>query len=130
MAYPDAWPPEQSSGRRSLRFFISGTATVSWADRAYMFADQTGATNTTVTPVVVPGTHDTVNFPNTPMGSLAWCGNIKLCNDGTGADLVFTFDGTNIHGVLKKGEQVIYRDRWESGIAVRGASVPYRIECW
>ena len=131
MAYPATWPPVQSPTRRSLRFFVADTATDDWVDFAYIFADQAGATNATATPVVVPGSHDTVNFPEAPMGSQAWSGNIRICNDSlTDIDLEYTFDGDNVQGVLKKGEQVILRNRWEAGIAVRGDGADFRIESW
>ena len=135
MAYPQSWPPQQSSGKRSIRFFTSGTSSSDWTDNGFMFGEQPGASNMAPVPTFNYGTHDTVTIPPNPQGPTSatmdqvWCGNIRICNDSTTVPLEFTFDGTNIHGRLLKGEQIIYRDRWESGVAVRGGGA-FRIEAW
>jgi len=64
--------------------------------------------------------------------------NIRIFNDesaGSGNDLEFSFDGTNVHGKVLAGEVLEYEDRREAGIAIRPAStgaftVAYRIEVW
>lgn len=37
--FPVGWPPRPSSGVRSLRFFVSGTATANYFDNAFLFKD-------------------------------------------------------------------------------------------
>jgi hypothetical protein len=39
MPFPAAWPPRVASGRRSVRFYVTGTATALFADRAFMLLD-------------------------------------------------------------------------------------------
>lgn len=58
-----------------------------------------------------------------------WSGSLRVCNDGGGV-LEFSFDGNTVHGKLLAGETVVYRDRIEAGISVRGVGVTYRIEAW
>ena len=128
MAFPATWPPQPATGRRSLRFYIGGTATANYSDRAYIFADQVGANTNTPTPVVQPGTHDTVSFPPGPYGSEAWASVIHVYNDGA-ADLYISFDGTHDHGVVKPNTDTFYWGRYEQGIAVKGSSA-FRIEAW
>lgn len=145
MAFPDAWPPRVATSVRSIRFFTSGTATANFSDRAFMFLDASNVM--TPMPYVPPGGGPSgTNFvaPITPTGTGSqsvsmgitttakpqlWSGNIRVCNDG-GAPLEFSFDGTAIHGRVLPGEQLSYRNRYEAGIAVRGAGVAFRIEAW
>jgi hypothetical protein len=72
------------------------------------------------------------------MKALIWSNSIRVCNDGAGV-VEFSFaapdDGsTLVHGSLKAGEQVIYRQRIEAGIALRFPSGSsggvYRVEAW
>jgi len=39
MAFPASWPPRPPSGRRSIRFFVRGTATALFADSAFLLLD-------------------------------------------------------------------------------------------
>ena len=159
MALPVGWPPRPAEGRRSIRFFAEGTATALYEDTAYLFIDGIGANPYVPLPYVAPGSntvvavgtnlvggtpwgtgqniHD-VNL-NAPAGEQAvpkamiWAGTIRVCNDaalGSGLDLYFSFDGLNDHGKVLPQEQVIYRIRYEAGIAFRGAGAAFRVEAW
>lgn len=145
MAFPAAWPPRVPSGIRSIRFFVAGTATNNFADNAFMFIDGGAGSANTFTPSPPVTTGSTTN-PLTPTGTgsqgvasqltapdrpMIWSGNIRICNDSTG-DLQFSFDGTNIHGVIKAAEVFMYRNRYEAGICVRGVggTPTFRIEAW
>jgi hypothetical protein len=150
MPFPTGWPPRPATGRRSLRFYVADTATADFEDKAYLFAEQTGAFLHAPTPVIAPGDLTTVaavgdlEKSGAPMGGtdhpwsqppvqrMAHCCTLRICNDsaGGGASLEVSFDGTNVHDVLKPGEQVLYRDRFEAGIAVRGLGADYRIAAW
>lgn len=141
MAFPAAWPPRVASGIRSIRFYGSGTSTANFADNAFLFINGAGANTFSPVPAVTGGaTAD----PLTPAGTgtlttqpivhpMIWANTIRVCNDGANT-LEFSFDGTNVHGVLLKGEQVSYRNRFEAGIAFRypagGAASAFRVEAW
>lgn len=137
MPFPASWPPRPAGSARSIRFFVTDTATAAFADKGYMFAEDAGAVTYTPLPVVQPGSNAPVVVPAVSGGGVSygdpavqiWANNIRISNDGP-AVLEFTFDGTNVHGSLKSGEAVLYRNRCESGIAVRGATAVYRIEAW
>lgn len=137
MAFPASWPPRVASGRHSIRFYATGTATANFSDNGLMFLDGAGANPFTPLPVIDPAVPTVV--PPTPYGSGAasgntplpqiWAQTIRLCNDSGANPLEYSFDGTNVHGKLLANEQVIYRNRFESGIAVRGNGV-FRVEAW
>jgi len=142
MPFPTSWPPRASSGIKSLRFYVTSTATGLFSDKGYMFAEQTTANPHVPLPVVVPGSNAPVVVPNeagtglaTPTSTGAegpvaqiWAGNIRIT--ATTADLEFSFDGVTVQGLVKAGESVLYRQRFESGIAVRGIGSVFRIEAW
>jgi len=142
MPFPTSWPPRRSSGTKSLRFYTTGTATALFADNGYMFAEQLTANPHVSLPVVLPGSIAQVDVPNEAGSGLAsptsagasgpvaqiWSGNIRI--SATTADLEFSFDGVTVQGLVKSGESVIYRQRFESGIAVRGVGSVFRIEAW
>ena len=143
MPFPTTWPPRPPSGVRSLRFYVTDVATANFVDKAYMFAEQSTANPYTPLPVVVPGSNATVSISNMPGTGLAsptpvtgaegpsaqiWSGNIRI--SVTTANLEFSFDGTAVQGKVLAGESVTYRQRHESGIAVRGAGAVFRIEAW
>lgn len=143
MAFPTSWPPRVSSGVRSIRFYATDTATAAFSGKAYMFAEQASANPYTSLPVIAPGSNTSVVVPNISGSGLAtpvpvtgaegpvaqiWSGNLKI--SVTVADLEFSFDGTSVHGLVKAGETVIYRQRYESGIAVRGLGAVFQIEAW
>lgn len=143
MPFPAAWPPRVSSSIRSIRFFKTGTATANFADNAFMFIDAPGANTYTPSPYVAPGSSTVANNPPTPYGTgsgipnsppppvapMIWSSAIRIINDGGGV-LEYSFDGTNVAGVVKGGEAFAYHNRFEAGICVRGASAVFRIEAW
>lgn len=152
MAYPEGWPPRPASGARSIRFFVEGTATADFADSAYLFADDPGANTFLPTPYVAPGGEGTLAEVGTnlvggsPMGGgrdvhdasggvavphpMIWSHGIAIFNDG-GADLEYTFDGTNVAGkVLVTDDPHWYYTRYEAGIAIRGAGAKFRVIAW
>lgn len=158
MVLPAGWPPRPASGRRSIRFYKSGTATADFADSAYLFSDVANANTFAPTPYVKPGSTAPVAVGDltkggSPMGggvdvhdvdpttsdttkqpaphNMIWAFGIKVINDGPG-DLEISFDGTNVHGVVLAVEKyTLYWHRHEAGIAVRGAGgAAFRIEAW
>ena len=48
----------------------------------------------------------------------------------TGGVIEFSFDGTNVHGTVLAGTEVIYEDRHESAIYLRGAGAVFFLEVW
>lgn len=160
MAFPTGWPPRPASGVRSIRFFVSGTGTANWSDNAYLFVDDVGANTFQPTPYVPPGSSGPGvtaavgdrSTPGSPMGTgenpndvlpgetvgnvkkQIWSNTIRIINDG-GGDLQFSFaapddTSTLIQGVVKANEELVYRQRHEAGIALRGAGVNFRVEAW
>lgn len=144
MAFPPGWPPRPASGRRSIRFYVEGTATANYDDRAWIFAQQTGANKFLPTPVVAPGDARTVAevgdtaVGGVPLGTgeasdyatkpMVWAGTILICNDGAAA-LNFSFDGTHDAGELLAGEQQTFRNMHEAGIALKGVT-DFRVFAW
>lgn len=60
---------------------------------------------------------------------MVWSGSIMIANDGS-ADLHYSFDGVNDHGVVKQGEAPHwYYRRYEAGIAVKGTGA-FRVVAW
>lgn len=151
MALPASWPPRSSSGIRSIRFYQTGTLTVVFTGNAFVFADQTTANPYLPTPYVPPGGErvnaavGTTAIPGSPMGGgrdahdssptappypMIWAHSIRIVNTSGGV-LEFSFDGTNVHGSLANNADVTYRNRYEAGIAVRGAGGgAFQIEAW
>lgn len=158
MAFPAAWPPRLPSGRRSIRFFASGTTTGAFDGNAFLFFDDVGANTFTPTPYVAPGSTAAVKVgdlasPSAIFGTgrnandvvytvpaseqnpfaYIWSGTIRIFNDGANP-IEFSFDGTNVQGVIKTTEALTYRDRHESGISLRfpggGAGSAFRVEAW
>lgn len=155
MPFPEGWPPRYPSGRRSLRYYVTDTATADFHDKAYLFIAGAGANPYLPTPVVVPGQQTVFGdvfaasppntHPTSPMGggrnpvdtvpggapqpvALIWAQAILVRAEG--AALEFSFDGVNVHGRLASGQERIYRDRYEAGIAVRGVGATFYIEAW
>jgi len=151
MAFPVGWPPRTPSGRRSVRVFISDTTTTAFDDKAFLFADIPGANTFTPTPVRAPGSKTPVSVGvapdaagaggsgGSPLGGgvaaashvAIYCQTLLITNDGT-ADVEFSFDGVVIHGVVKPGTSVTYRNRYEGGIALRSAAGgdDFIVEAW
>lgn len=146
MPLPVGWPPRVCTGRRSIRFYKEGTATALFEDNAYLFVDGLTANTYTPLPFVAPGSNVTVNVSATPTGTsqiaedanavngaspkaMIWSKSIRIFNDSA-ADLEFSFDGVNVHGVVKPADTALfYWDRFEAGIAVRGLGA-FRVEAW
>ncbi len=65
---------------------------------------------------------------------MVWANTILVSNDdGTATNtLEFSFDGINVHGRVRGGETLTFRERREAGIAIRlGAGTPaFRIHAW
>lgn len=125
MTFPANWPPAAAKTNRSLRFCIVDTATADFADKAYLFADQTGADPE---PTLRPA--GSVGY--VPPAD-AYSVGIIIANDstpGTGADLQYSFDGTNVAGVVKAGELHAYDYRHEAGICFQGAGAIFRVIAW
>jgi hypothetical protein len=59
---------------------------------------------------------------------VAWSQAIRVV--ATTADIEISFDGTNVHGKIVAGTEVIYWDRHESGIAIRGVGATFLLEAW
>lgn len=55
MPFPTGWPPRRPSGRRSIRFFVSGNCTANYADNAFLFIDDPNANTFTPLVNVPPG---------------------------------------------------------------------------
>lgn len=152
MAFPTGWPPRAPrSARRSLRFFVTDTATANFSDKAYLFIDDAGANPYVPLPVVAPGSSTPVDLGSQPLGTgeaavdanlsqtdpakqalpkaAIWAQAIRVSNDG-GGTLEVSFDGTNVHDVVPANKEVLYQYRHECGIAVRGAAAVFRIAAW
>jgi hypothetical protein len=138
MPLPSTWPPRAPSGQRSIRFYKTGALTADFADNGWIFGDAANGANTFVPlPKIAPGSNTVVNLGPSPQGGgqnnsddpavMIWANNIRLTV--TGGDLEYSFDGTNVHGRVLSGTSVLYRNRIEAGIAVRGAGTFY-VEAW
>lgn len=144
MAFPVGWPPRSASGRRSIRFFVSGTSTANFSDNAWLFFDTAAANPFTPTPVIHHGDERTVAVVDSPMGGgatfveevhpMIWSSTIRVCNDAAvgGEALEFSFDGVNVHGRILATEEFVFRNMHEAGISVRGVTgtPAFRIFAW
>lgn len=161
MPFPPGWDAAAGrglplpSGVRSMRFFASGNTTANFADAAWNFAVSPagGADRSMMIPTaprVDPGDEVASGAPVTPVVSSPIGGQttapalqytpvttqaayaIRIHNDGA-ASIEFSFDGITVHGVVRTGEKLEYRRRFETGIALRGAggvAVAFRVEAW
>ena len=157
MAFPNGWPPRVATGRRSIRVYITGTATAAFSDNAYLFSQVPSANTFQPTPYVPAGQESAApgwaptNLPLPPMGGgrnpndavpdprlnpavppppvpMIWSNSIKISNNGA-APLFFSFDGVNIHGVVAANTVFWYWNRYEAGIALQGSSA-FVVEAW
>ena len=139
MPFPVGWPPRPTTGRKSLRFYVTGTSTTNFEDSAYLFVDGVGANPYTPLPVVDPGSSTVVTLPSTPYGSgegdvgspkaMIYASTIAVRS--LGGALEISFDGVNIAGTVAAGELRIFRDRYEAGISVRSAGgAGFEVEAW
>lgn len=116
MPFPAGWeigvgPAKPSGVAFSIRFFKAGAGTANFEDNAYLFVAQAGANP----------------YPTAPAS--LYSSAILIRNEG-GGDLEFSFDGVNIAGRVPAGAERIYRERHESGIALRGAGINFEVEAW
>lgn len=140
MPFPSGWPPTLPAGRRSLRFFKTGSTTTLFEDNAFLFVDEESANTFDSTPTIEAGDEKTTvsvgssGTPGVPFGgsSAIWADTIEITNEDGTIDLEFSFDGTNVHGVVPAGTTKKMRPRAEAGIAVRSstAGAAFRIEAW
>jgi hypothetical protein len=158
MPLPTGWPPRVATSIRSIRVYLTGTATAAFADNAFLFSQATSANTFIPTPYVPPGQESAVPgwtptvVPAPPFGGgagtpgefntdprlnppipppptpMIWSKSIKITNSG-GAILFFSFDGVNIHGQVAANSVFWYWDRYEAGIALQG-STAFVIEAW
>lgn len=134
MAFPSGWPPRVGSGRRSIRFYQTGTTDGFFANNAFLFVDGVGANPYTPLPEILPG-EDVSNpryagphvMPLVPAGTgqrdddpkpMIWSEYILVDNQGA-SDIEFSFDGVNVAGIVPAGT-IREMERSEAGIAVRG----------
>lgn len=154
MAFPTGWPGRAPSGHRSIRFYQAGTSTANFSDNAFLFINGTGANPYAPLPELLPGGERTnIVVPPTPFGTgvsklnanpdpaagptlappipLIWC-RALLIKAAAGGAVEFSFDGVNVHGSVTASTERLYFDRFEAGIAVRGAggSPLFVIEAW
>lgn len=150
MPFPTGWPPRFPSTVKSLRFYVTGTATANFSDRAYLFGNVATANPYTPLPVVAPGedVSDPAyggphNVAAPPIGTgyrpgdlapMAWAGTIQIMNYGA-SKIFFSFDGTTVQGEVPPATAsgpgtVVMRERREAGIAVNGAGNDFTIMAW
>ena len=98
------FPLPAPSGIYSLRFYQTGTATANYTDNQWQFTLPDDATKQ------------------------GWSKGIRIVA-ATGASLTYSFDGTNTHGTLGSAETVMYLDRYEAGITIKGSG-NFQIEAW
>ena len=104
---PPAYPAIPPTNVQLLRFYATGTATAAYSANQFAFE---------------------VPFPKDPAEpEQAWSNSIRV--RATSADLNISFDGVVDHGYIPAGEAQVYWDRYEGGIAVKGAGT-FHIEAW
>lgn len=149
MPFPAGWPPRVPSGVRNIRFFVTGTSTAGFDDNGFLFVDGTGANPYTPLPVVRPGAGVSNPMdpgphvvPPVPAGTgesrpgeakaMIWSQEIRITHTGGAGSLEFSFDGTNVHGVVTSTDPVLLMSRAEAGVAIRGSggTPTFRIEAW
>lgn len=104
---PPAFPAPFPSNVKSLRFYATGTATAAYAANSFAFER--------------PDPKD----PAEP--EQGWSNTIRV--RATTAALNISFDGVADHGYVPAGEEATYWDRYEGGIAIKGAGTFY-VEAW
>ncbi len=158
MAFPNGWPPRFPTNIRSIRVYITGTATAAFDANAYLFYNANAGSNTfTPTPYVPPGQESAApgwaptNVPVPPLGTgqnpadanpdpvlnppvppppvpAIWSKSIKITNSSANI-LYFSFDGVNVHGQVAANSVFWYWDRYEAGIALMGNGA-FVVEAW
>ena len=99
-----AFPGPTADNIYSLRVYETGTATADFTDNEFEF------------------------FHPVKTDNPAWSQSIRL--RATTEDLEFSFDGTDVHGKVIAGTEVVFLDRHESGIALRGNNSVFVLEAW
>jgi hypothetical protein len=100
MAFPTPFPDNVYS----LRVYETGTGTAAFSGNEFEF------------------------FHPVKTAEVAWSQALRII--ATVADLEFSFDGVNVHGKVLAGTEVVYWDRHESGIALRGLGSVFVLEAW
>lgn len=103
-----AFPAPFPSSVKTLRFYATGTGTANFADNELPF--------------------DRVDPASPTVPEQGWSGNIAI--RAVGANVEYSFDGTNVHGLVLSGTQTIYQHRYEGGIAIRGVGATFYVEAW
>ena len=159
MAFPAGWPPRVATGIRSIRVYVTGTATATYADNAYLFSQVTSANTFGATPHVPSGQESAAPgwaataLPAPPMGGgadtpwsanpdpklnppvptqptpMIWAKAIKITNLDMTNTLLFSFDGTHDQGQVLANSTFWYFDRYEAGIAFKGNG-NFVLEAW
>lgn len=146
MAFPTGWPPRVASGVRSIRAYVTATATANYNDRAYLWHQLTGANPYTALPNVRPGGDVSAPdyngphvVPASPAGTgesspddpepMIWSSSIRIINKG-GTVIYFSFDGTNDHGEVAANSELLMRNVYEAGIAIRGSGNVFVVFAW
>lgn len=151
MPFPTGWPPRSPSTLKSLRFYVTDTATANFSDRAYLFGNIATANPYSPLPDVRPG--EDVSAPDyagphvvpaPPIGTgaarpddlhpMAWAETIEVINYGA-TKIFFSFDGTTVQGEVPPATAaapgiVVMRGRHEAGIAINGAGNAFTVMAW
>ena len=159
--FPARQPSGQTSIRVYISNTTAGTG-FNDTGNSFVFIDQAGANPYTPLPVVeagdtaagpsgvktvIPpnpagtGENYLTDDPAKPVGqgeltqpsakAYIWADTIRIENTGANP-LEFSFDGTNVHGIVAAGEYKVYGGRREAAISVRGPSgnTDFIIEAW
>jgi hypothetical protein len=104
---PPAYPAPLPDSLKPLRFYATGTATGAYAGNEFAF--------------------ERVDPKDPAEPEQGWCRSFRIT--ATTTDLNFSFDGTTDHGIVLAGEVREYLNRFEGGIAIKGAGTFY-LEAW
>jgi len=101
------YPPPLPSNTKSIRFYATGTATGVFSGNEFAF--------------------ERIDPADPAVPEQGWSYTIQIT--ATTANIEFSFDGTNVHGIVLAGKTNQYQKRHEGGIAVRGSGTFY-VEAW
>lgn len=105
---PPAYPAPFPTNVKSLRFYATGAGTANFGDNELSFERP-----------------DPKNPAEPEQG---WSQGIRIT--AVAADVEYSFDGTNVHGIVLAGTSSDYWERHEGGIAVRGVGSTFHVEAW
>lgn len=108
MVLSPTFPAQFPQNVKSIRFYETGAATANFSDNKWAFQRVDPAD------------------PSVP--EQGWSYTIQIT--AVTANVEFSFDGTNVHGIVLAGETKQYQKRHEGGIAVRGAGATFYVEAW